>query len=786
MDIINLISQKEAVERIAVLIKERNLIPVFGAGFSMNSNAEEGIVPSGDKATELMKNILLTEYEDLRVEEIETYDFNATAKLFYKLPEELKNDFFRKYFTKVKLGEIQKEFLKFDWPYAYTLNVDDGIENTKEFNPVLPYKNLKRPTTSIKLLYKLHGDAFTEITYHENENIVFSSDQYLQAITDKKNKDLLNNLVNDFSFNNMIFIGCSLKYEPDLKYIYGKSAHMGKTLKITLCTKEPNFTEKNNLMEYGINTIVLIEDYKRFYLDIIKKVKDLEADEKSEEYRFKNPVLKKCYEKDKTYSILAGENIFNEKDNTFSVGGMQVKRNCLEKIESYLDTENCIILKGRRFSGKTSLIADLLEHQKKYTQYFFPSSSNTDEETIRKLLIKGKNCLFVFDSNSLSESSYRLIANSKELLSQNDNKIIVAVNSNDNYIVESLKGIILEIPNRFYGDELKQNKEKADTYGLIKRFYKNTNMDYLQKINERQRIPIFDLNEYSMKYSFNEQVILLLLAALDKVYMGDILALGISLNEVDILKENLPLLIEEVDVEITEKTTHSATKLVHNSKAVLIYLLNSLSHDEIITCIRYIVESFKDDKQRNRIAVDVILFDTLNQLFGGKSGAGTLIYKVYESLEDLLNGSLHYWLQRAKCIYHIYPDKRERLHKAYNYAKKVYFDGGYAIKPKAALTSALISCMLYKNEYDIGEKQYYIGEAVMLGYEAVTSDFYRYNENYLNNELGTKKKRMRMNSYELLIEACDIYKSTYVMGEHQKEADKLLNRLKELKEQYRK
>ena len=79
------------------------------------------------------------------------------------------------------------------------------------------------------------------------------------------------------------------------------------------------------------------------------------------------------------------------------------------------------------------------------------------------------------------------------------------------------------------------------------------------------------------------------------------------------------MLIEEVDVEKTEKTTHSATKLVHNSKAVLIYLLNRLSHDEIITCIRYVVEAFKDDKQRNRIAVDVILFDTLNQLFGGKS-----------------------------------------------------------------------------------------------------------------------------------------------------------------------
>lgn len=40
-------------------------------------------------------------------------------------------------------------------------------------------------------------------------------------------------------------------------------------------------------MEYGINTVVLIEDYRRFYLDVIKKVKELEADEESEEYRFK-------------------------------------------------------------------------------------------------------------------------------------------------------------------------------------------------------------------------------------------------------------------------------------------------------------------------------------------------------------------------------------------------------------------------------------------------------------------------------------------------------------------
>lgn len=116
----DIILQNDAIERIAVLIKERNLIPVFGAGFSMNSRAYDGVVPSGDKATELMKEILLENCQDLKLDEIEDCDFNETAKLFYNLPDDIKNVFFQKYFTNVNLGEIQKDFLEFSWPYAYT------------------------------------------------------------------------------------------------------------------------------------------------------------------------------------------------------------------------------------------------------------------------------------------------------------------------------------------------------------------------------------------------------------------------------------------------------------------------------------------------------------------------------------------------------------------------------------------------------------------------------------------------------------------------------------------
>lgn len=62
-------------------------------------------------------------------------------------------------------------------------------------------------------------------------------------------------------------------------------------------------------------------------------------------------------------------------------------------------------------------------------------------------------------------------------------------------------------------------------------------------------------------------------------------------------------------------------------------MLNTLPKNEIIESINYIVLKLKNDRQRYRMYIEVILFDTLNQLFGGKHGAGHLIFQVYESLE---------------------------------------------------------------------------------------------------------------------------------------------------------
>lgn len=778
----DILLQADGINVIARLICERNIIPVFGAGFTMNSNSYKGKVPNGFVATNMMKELILEHCSSMTENDVKDMDFNEASEMFIDLvPKDVRTEFFKNYFTEVQIGAQQKDILELNWPYAYTLNIDDGIENNTSFKPVFPYKNLNAPNTSIKLLYKLHGDAFSEVTYKTEENIVFSHKQYMKAINAKENQDLLHNLQADFSTSNMMYIGCSLSNEPDLKYVYSIADQSADTLKILLRDSKPTFREEVNLKDYGINTIVLVEDYSYFYQELIKEVRRLTAEEGLVNYKFKNPTVILKDEKSDAISLLSGNPIFDENSNRFYKGGMHVIRNCIDEIEILLKTNNCIIVKGRRFSGKTSVLLSLCERQKRYPIYFFPSTTFVDEQLVFLLLNNESDSYFVFDSNSISGGCYRLLANSYDLIMKNSNKLIIAVNSNDNFIMESLQAGLIEIPNTFYGKELQQNLDKADKYGLIKRYSNNSNLDYLEMIAKDQRVDIPNLNSFPNTLSFNEQVLLLLLAASDKIFMSDVLALGISLLEVAEFKKRFPVVIEEIPVDINEKSNHSSTKLVHNSKVVLMELLDRIDKESIINCIVHIVERVKDDKARYRIYIDVILFDTLNQLFGGKKGAGRLIFEVYERLEPYLNDSRHYWLQRAKSIYRILPSNLGKLKEAYSYSIKAYYDGGKAIKPKAALTAALISCLISNLEKDKAEKQYYLEKAVELGYEAINSDYYRFNISYLNNEL---KPRKRLNSYELMKNTCNEYIEYYCVFEISDKAKKLVKKLDDMEKRF--
>lgn len=782
---LRLFNQEEGIELLTRLAKDKPLVPVFGSGFTKGCQSYGNVVPDGKESTKIMKEIILKHCVEMKKSDIEECDFNKTAEYFYnlKIPKEVKVEFFQDYFTKVQLEDYKKEFLELPWSYAYTLNVDDGIENTGCFKEVLPYKNLNRPDTSVKLLYKLHGDASTEVLYNTDENIVFSHEQYLQAITAEQNSDFLDNFRSDYEGSNLLFIGCSLINEPDIKYVYSQIKHSSNNnYRIILRSEKPSFKEEIDLKSYGINSVIIVNDYELLYKEFVKSFKNKQINRDLNDYKYKNPkVIKKLTSND-TIQYLSGIRIFDEENNQFFKGGMHVLRSCITDVENQLNEYKCVVLKGRRFSGKTFLLSTLCERWVQGDIYFFPSTTLVDERLVFEMLKENTNSLFIFDSNSLSANSYRVISNSYDILNEKNNKLIIAYNSNDNFMIESLKSGLVEVSNFFDEKELRENQRLADNYGLIKRRKKHSSIDYLYKLSEEQKIDI--QNDYFKTTTSNEKILILLLTVLDKVYLGDVLALGISSIDVSDFLDRFPRIVEEVPVEVYETNTHSSRKIVHNSKIVLQSIVQKFNNKEIVESINHIVGRFKNqnDKHRYRIHIEVILFDTLNQLFGGKKGAGQLIFEVYESLEEKLKDNLHYWLQRAKSIYRLLPDNLEELRKAYKFSKKAYVDGNDNIKSKASLTTSLISCLLGNLEEESKLRMEYQQEAIRLAYDAIFSRHYSFNNKLLKTDLGSKNRRR--NSYELITNTCLNYLSHSKDGELNTKAQLVVDKLMQLKDDY--
>ena len=250
MSLLPIIEYNEAICILAKIALSRELVPFFGAGFTMGCPTKSSrMVPGSSGALDSMKKILLSIDSPFDEDTLSEMGFFEVSDLFFEyVPVTVRAEYFEEYYTGVSLFPVQIYFLKkINWPYAYTINIDDGIENNSDFKPILPYHKLRRPKTSQKLLYKLHGDAVFESSYVDDkqQNIIFSSSQYMQAITEEANADIYSALLSDYSQKNILFVGCSLQNESDLIFINDKSIHFKKdTYRIAVRSSEPSLFEQ--------------------------------------------------------------------------------------------------------------------------------------------------------------------------------------------------------------------------------------------------------------------------------------------------------------------------------------------------------------------------------------------------------------------------------------------------------------------------------------------------------------------------------------------------------------
>ena len=151
-------------------LKRKMIIPIIGSGFTLNSEAKNGKVPSGKDYQEHMIDSLCNKFEELKDSKEKMYNepFSQIAELYIKQIDDIdKRNYFVSNFTDVKIREKNKiDFLKIEWPYIYTLNIDDAIEKNSKFNHTICCNNenvIESVFDEFNCVIKLHGLSLIHI-----------------------------------------------------------------------------------------------------------------------------------------------------------------------------------------------------------------------------------------------------------------------------------------------------------------------------------------------------------------------------------------------------------------------------------------------------------------------------------------------------------------------------------------------------------------------------------------------------------------------------------------------
>lgn len=760
---IQCVSYDEVSNEIIQMMRRKTIIPVIGSGFTRDCIARSGKVPSGeDYYNYMIAQIVDQNPDEMKVKELNNESFSSISSIYHKMVQaEKQQSYLLNKFTNVKLENVKKNFLKIDWPYIYTLNIDDAIENNSEFKTVL-YANRDIRNSIFeqeKCVIKLHGDIKDILKYEDSNCEIFDQKQYVVSI--KKNVSLLKKLTHDYEYLNLLYIGCSLSDEIDLLFSTSM-ANDNNNNRYYCSTQIPTLLQKTKLEAFGITHCIVFESYD----DIYEKMTDafhqslcITPDELEQFSTYEFKTLGTGFELNCPY-LFQGKSILNNSKIAI-YPSFFVSRSVTDKIVENINSKGTQIVVGRGCSGKTYVSYDIIRRVRDREVYAFRSKDRINNETLTLLLNK-ENCLTIFDSKVLSiKQIEEIILTTSERVVKSNSIIIIENKSN-----RDLSGLLvlmkmnehleddeipqLEISNRFSKpktDEI-NNYLVTSSLGVF-----SENKSIADNIINASNL-LIQKNKFSQISPLTDNVrqvsSLIVLATLGKVYASDAINLDLVEEFEMQCKKAMPL-IEKESTWVFEMSAanNSPLKYVVNTEYWLFNQLDILAksrkgREKIIEAYRYIIGKLieingKPDLMKGEKYApykDYILFDNIFQIF--RSQGTKIIRDIYQSLNDILATDPNYLHQRAKCyIRSAYKsteekDKEKWLEMAYrdasisnsSFEKRYESHENEKIMISAAhslYTAALALCHIAKlrNYRDISIN----ANAVKCLYKAISSPF---------------------------------------------------------------
>lgn len=706
---ISIVKPEEIKNEIMSFFKNKSIIPIVGAGLTCGIKSKNGQVPSGQLYKEHMIETLVesNKFTDEEKEEFQLESFSNICDYYEDdtiVLGEKRVDFWKKNFYRINMGlDYRKQFLDIDWPYIYSLNIDDAIENSSVYSKViLPNREFRSELLNEeKCVIKLHGDVNELVTYKVADK-VFSSKEY--ALSIERNAAILGMLRNDFRNQNILFIGCSLDDEMDLKSIdslpvdYQNKDNLSKT--IIFVKGQPGQKMISKYKTYGITDVVCFDEYTEMYSYLYETWQEsLQVQDSELDFYTGIPIKNiPATEINSNWEFFFwGKSLFDNKLREMKSPYFFVRRNISYVICKNLSKNKVHLIYGARLSGKTYCLAELFQSIKDRPVYYFDGRSRLSQRALC-LLMEKANIVVLFDVGALSKEQFEIVLQDAKSINMNGNNFIVCLNNNDS---DTLGVVKWKLRQGFIDDN------DIISYEVHNKFDNNQGTNEIDEINSKYpklHLPPYkkertlvdqimyaeDVLNVKSKYSNNHIVIsnekqlalLILLAIKEKMYSLEIEKYGLDVEIIEAIKRYNPL-IERVEVRVAEKENSdlSNVKYVLNSKYWLRRELGEfareIGNEEFVaTAYYYIIECVKryskgDENKQRETCRDLVRFDVMNDIFLDRfKGNIGLIVCIYTKLHTLLAEDFNFLHQNAKCYLNYFyytkniDDKRKYLAEA--------------------------------------------------------------------------------------------------------------------------